>query len=273
MTAPTRIPIALTIAGSDPSGGAGIQADLKTFSALRVYGAAVITALTAQNTRTVRAIHDPPLDFILAQLDTVLADVVVDAVKVGMLSRPEAITVVARRLRAWPTLPLVLDPVMVAKSGAPLLRPEAAAALRQELMPLARVVTPNLPEAAVLLGERQEAVLEHREEACRRILQLGARAVVLKGGHAGGPESEDLLMGEGVDGLVRLTAPRVATKNTHGTGCTFAAAITAGLAQGLGLTDAVKQAKRYITGAILAADQLKVGQGHGPVHHFFDLWK
>lgn len=267
------IPIALTIAGSDPSGGAGIQADLKTFSALRVYGAAVITALTAQNTRTVRAIHDPPLDFIVAQLDTVLSDLAVAAVKVGMLSRPEAITIVAGRLRARPTLPVVLDPVMVAKSGAALLRPEAAAALRAELMPLARVVTPNLPEAAVLLGERQEAVLQHREEACRRILALGARAVVLKGGHASGPQAEDLLMGEGVDGLVRLSEPRVVTKNTHGTGCTFAAAITAGLSQGLSLTEAVTRAKRYITGAIMAADQLHVGQGHGPVHHFFDLWK
>ncbi len=264
----TRVPIALSIAGSDPSGGAGIHADLKTFSALSVYGAAVITALTAQNTRGVFAIHDPPVSFVLQQVDAVLDDLEVGAVKIGMLGGAALIEVLADRLRD--VHPLVLDPVMVAKGGAALLPAEALVALRTRLVPLAQVLTPNLPEAAALLHEDLSSVLGDPEGACRRLLLLGPRAVVLKGGHGGGDTSDDFFC----DGstLVRLSAPRTATKNTHGTGCTFSAAITALLARGLSGEEAVRGAKTYVTAAIAAADGLGVGQGHGPVHHFFALW-
>lgn len=263
-------PIALTIAGSDSSGGAGIQADIKTFSALGVYGASVVTALTAQNTRTVSAIHDPPAAFIAAQIDAVFADLRVAAVKIGMLSRSGAIATVAERLAAHGARNVVLDPVMVAKGGARLLEESAVAALRERLVPGADVVTPNIPEAAALIGEPVDRVIAEPEAACRRIVALGARAVVLKGGHAAGATSDDLLYGGGA--FVRFGAPRVATRNTHGTGCTFSSAIAAHLARGFGLEDAVRAAKAYVSAAIAAGAALEIGGGHGPVHHFHALW-
>ena len=261
---------ALTIAGSDSGGGAGIQADLKTFSALGVYGASVITALTAQNTREVRAIHDVPPDFIAQQIDAVFDDIRIDAVKIGMLSRPEVIETVAAGLERHGVTKLVLDPVMVAKSGAHLLAPEAVDALRERLLPLATLVTPNLPEAAVLLTEdplEDEAAMAAVSE---RLLALGPKWVLLKGGHLEGPDSTDLLMGGGE--TRRFAAPRVPTANTHGTGCTLSSAITAGLAQGLDVIEATARAKDYVTAALKAADQLDVGAGHGPVHHFHGIW-
>ena len=269
MTAP-EIANALTIAGSDSGGGAGIQADLKTFSALGVYGASVITALTAQNTREVRAIHDAPPEFIAQQIDAVFDDIRIDAVKIGMLSRPEVIETVAAGLERHGVTKMVLDPVMVAKSGDRLLADEAVDALRERLLPLATLVTPNLPEAAVLLGE--DAIIEGDDmaAACERLLALGPAWVLLKGGHLKGPESSDLLMGGGVSR--RFTAPRVPTANTHGTGCTLSSAITAGLAQGLDMVQATARAKDYVTEALKAADRLDVGTGHGPVHHFHDHW-
>ena len=266
-------PIALTIAGSDSGGGAGIQADLKTFSALGVYGASVITALTAQNTREVRAIHDVPADFIAAQLDTVFDDLEVNAVKIGMLSRPETIRTVAAILRERRLTNIVLDPVMVAKSGDKLLADEAVDALRSELLPLARLITPNLPEAAVLLGVAEADSHEAMREQAEALLQLGPQAVLIKGGHlpdSAGDDSADLL-------LVRtqahwLPARRIPTRNTHGTGCTLSSAIAAGLARGLDIQPAVDEAKAYITEAIQAADRLHVGSGHGPTHHFHRWW-
>jgi hydroxymethylpyrimidine/phosphomethylpyrimidine kinase len=263
-------PIALTIAGSDSGGGAGIQADLKTFSALGVYGASVITALTAQNTREVRAIHDVPAEFVRAQLDTVLDDLRVDAVKIGMLSRPEVIAVVAAVLRERFRGPVVLDPVMVAKSGDRLLRSEAVAALAQDLLPLATVITPNLPEGADLLGIAEPVDEAQCVDMARRLATLGAGAVLLKGGHLQGPDSVDLLVMD--DHISRLAAPRHATRNTHGTGCTLSSAIAAFLARGEALGDAVDAAKRYVFDAIGAADTLGVGHGHGPVHHFHASW-
>ncbi|MCH7555500.1 MAG: bifunctional hydroxymethylpyrimidine kinase/phosphomethylpyrimidine kinase [Proteobacteria bacterium] len=261
---------ALTIAGSDRGGGAGIQADLKTFSALGVYGASVITALTAQNTREVRAIHDVPPEFIAQQIDAVFDDIRIDAVKIGMLSRPEVIETVAAGLERHGVTKLVLDPVMVAKSGDLLLAAEAVAALRERLLPLAMLVTPNLPEAAVLLAEDPITDDSEMAPACERLLALGPQWVLLKGGHMAGPESTDLLMGGDISR--RFAAPRVATRNTHGTGCTLSSAIAAGLAQGLDVVEAVARAKDYVTAALKAADRLDVGTGHGPVHHFHGYW-
>jgi len=265
------IPIALTIAGSDSSGGAGIQADLKTFSALGVYGASVITALTAQNTTGVSAIHDVPDDFIAAQMDAVFSDLAVKAVKIGMLSRPGAIRTVAEGLARHKARPVVLDPVMVAASGARLLSDDSLNDLRTILIPAADLITPNLPEAGALLGLEAAHTEEEMQRQGAALLALGARAVLMKGGHGEGPESVDLLVTPA--GTQRFTAPRHATRNTHGTGCTLSSAIAAGLASGLGLPDAVEKAKTYITGAIAAADRLDVGTGHGPVHHFFQLWR
>jgi hydroxymethylpyrimidine/phosphomethylpyrimidine kinase len=262
--------IALTIAGSDSGGGAGIQADLKTFSALGVYGASVLTALTAQNTLGVTAIHDVPEDFVAAQMDAVFSDLAVNAVKIGMLSRPEVIHTVAQGLDRWKQGVVVLDPVMIAASGDQLLRPEAVATIIAELLPRALLVTPNLPEAARLLdgpvaGDRHDMQLQAEE-----IMALGAQAVLLKGGHGAGDESADLLLTDA--GPHWFTAPRHATQNTHGTGCTLSSAIAAGLAKGLSLEDAVAAAKIYVTDAIKAADTLKIGEGYGPVHHFHQWW-
>ena len=261
------IPIALTIAGSDSSGGAGIQADLKTFAALGVYGASVITALTAQNTREVREIHDVPAAFVRTQLDTVFADLAIQSVKTGMLSQPEVIVTVAAYLQGYPALPIVVDPVMVSKNGATLLVPEAIDVLKTNLIPLATVITPNIPEAAILLDTTVDDIEKQRDTACKQLFDLGSKAVVLKGGHGKGPLSEDLFY----DGqsVTSLPAPRITTTNTHGTGCTFASAIAAHLAHGKPPLSATRLAKEYITAAITAAKSLKVGHGHGPVHHFF----
>lgn len=264
-------PIALTVAGSDSGGGAGIQADLKTFSALGVYGASVITAITAQNTRAVTAVHPVPVDIIAAQLDAVFDDLAVAAVKIGMLGGPEVIAAVAEGLAAQ-SLPVVLDPVMVAKSGAALLPEAAVAALRKRLLPLATLLTPNLPEAARLLEVEIAASEPEAEAQGRALLALGAQAVLMKGGHAAGAVCVDLLV-TGDGGVLRLEAPRLATRNTHGTGCTLASAIAAGLAKGRDLETAVCDAHGYLQGALAAADGLAVGSGHGPVHHFHALWR
>jgi hydroxymethylpyrimidine/phosphomethylpyrimidine kinase len=265
-----RTPIAVTIAGSDSGGGAGIQADLKTFAAFGVYGASVITALTAQNTQGVAAIHDVPADFIAAQIDAVFSDLKVGAVKIGMLSQPAVIAAVAAGLDRHGQTNVVLDPVMVAASGDRLLAPEAVDVLRRELIPRALIVTPNLPEAAALLDAPPAANEGDMRDQAERLLALGPRAVLLKGGHGEGPESVDIFF----DGTVELRLPalRIATRNNHGTGCTLSAAIAAGLAKGLQLVEAVGEAKAYVTLAIAAADRLAIGSGHGPVHHFHAWW-
>jgi hydroxymethylpyrimidine/phosphomethylpyrimidine kinase len=263
--------IALTIAGSDSGGGAGIQADLKTFAALGVYGACAITALTAQNTRSVEAIFEVPADFVTAQIDAVLADFAVGAVKVGMLLRPETVVAVARALGRHRVRNIVLDPVMIASSGASLLAPDAVMALREELIPRAYLVTPNLPEAAALCDASLARNEREMEVQAREILSLGARRVLIKGGHREGDESVDLLIGEG--DVVRLSAKRIATGNTHGTGCTLSSAVAAGLAKGLDIVRAVQQAKAYVTAAIAGADALQVGRGAGPLDHFPAQWR
>jgi hydroxymethylpyrimidine/phosphomethylpyrimidine kinase len=263
--------IAVTIAGSDSGGGAGIQADLKTFSALGVYGASVLTALTAQNTRGVTAIHDVPADFVTVQIDAVFSDLAVNAVKIGMLSRPKVIEAVAAGLDRWGQTKVVLDPVMVATSGDKLIADEAVAVIIATLFPRVALITPNVPEAARLLGEPAAHDRAAMEGQARRLLKCGARAVLLKGGHNDGPESADYLLTGG--GGRWLTAPRAATRNTHGTGCTLSSAIAAGLALGKGLDTAVADAKAYVTAAIAAADRLAVGHGHGPVHHFHAWWR
>jgi len=263
-------PIALTIAGSDSSGGAGIQADLKTFAALGVHGGSVLTALTAQNTQGVTGIHDVPPGFIAAQIDAVFADLHVGAVKIGMVSGAAAIEVVGAGLARHQAKNVVLDPVMVATSGAALLATEAIDKLRRDLIPRALVVTPNLPEAAALTGATIARNEHEMEIQAREILALGARTVLIKGGHAEGAESVDLLIGQ--DGVLRLSAARVSSRNTHGSGCTLSSAIAAGLAKGCPLHDAVRAAKAYVTAAIAAADHLNVGQGPGPLHHFHQFW-
>ncbi|HWP26669.1 MAG TPA: bifunctional hydroxymethylpyrimidine kinase/phosphomethylpyrimidine kinase [Xanthobacteraceae bacterium] len=263
-------PIAVTIAGSDSGGGAGIQADLKTFSALGVYGASVITALTAQNTLGVRAIHDAPPEFIAAQIDAVFSDLDVKAVKIGMLSRAATIEAVASGIDRHGMANVVLDPVMVAASGDRLLAGDAVAALRKLLIPRALVITPNLPEAAALLDAQPAKGEDEMQAQAQRLLRLGTKAVLIKGGHGEGVESVDLLVDAA--GVLRLAAPRVATRNTHGTGCTLSSAIAAELAKGRALADAVRAAKAYITAAIKAADRLQIGKGRGPVHHFHQWW-
>ena len=262
--------IALTIAGSDSGGGAGIQADLKTFSALGVYGASVITALTAQNTRGVSGIHDVPADFVAAQLEAVLSDLAVGAVKTGMLSQPAVIEVVAAAL-AGRDVPIVIDPVMVAASGDRLISAAAVQTLRERLVPMATLITPNLPEAAALLETAPAAGRAAMIGQAEALAALGPRAVLLKGGHGRSERSDDLLLEAGRE-PVWLSAERHPTKNTHGTGCTLASAVAAGLAQGMALAAAVERAKRYVTAAIVAADRLSIGHGHGPVHHFHAIW-
>jgi hydroxymethylpyrimidine/phosphomethylpyrimidine kinase len=271
----TRAPTALTIAGSDSGAGAGIQADLKTFAALGVYGTSAITAITAQNTQGVTAIFELPASIVAAQIDAVLSDIGADAVKTGMLSNASIIETVAAKLResALGGRPLVVDPVMVAKSGDRLLREDAIAALREQLLPLATVLTPNLPEAEVLLG-RSLATWDDVRAGAKELVAMGAQAVVMKGGHlpasAGreGPATDILYDGQE---FREYTASRVDTVNTHGTGCTFASAIAAGLARGESLHSAVAMAKAYVTKALQSAYPL--GHGHGPVHHFFRYWQ
>lgn len=264
-------PIALTIAGSDSSGGAGIQADLKTFAALDVYGASVIAALTAQNTKGVTGIHDVPADFITAQIDAVFTDLDVRAVKIGMLSQVAAIEAVAAGLDRHAAQNIVLDPVMVATSGDRLLAANAVEAMRRLLIPRARVITPNLPEAAALLDKPVAESEQEMEAQGRALLALGTQAVLIKGGHGKTPESVDLLVEP--NGVTRLAGPRIATRNTHGTGCTLSSAIAAGLAKGYSLAIAAREAKAYVTDAIAAADLLEIGHGHGPLHHFFAQWR
>jgi hydroxymethylpyrimidine/phosphomethylpyrimidine kinase len=260
-------PIAVTIAGSDSSGGAGIQADLKTFAALGVYGASVITALTAQNTREVTAVHAPPPRFVRQQIDAVYSDLEAAATKIGLLPDARLVAAVADGLHRWHARNIVLDPVMISSSGRRLASPEAVEAVRSLLFPLAHLLTPNLAEAAALLGENvasDEAAMTRQGE---RIIGLGARAVLVKGGHAGGAQSVDLLVD--ASGVTRFPARRIATTNTHGTGCTLSSAIAAHLAKGLDLRRAVSRAKAYLTEAIANADRLKVGTGAGPLHHFY----
>ncbi|MFN3854251.1 MAG: bifunctional hydroxymethylpyrimidine kinase/phosphomethylpyrimidine kinase [Phreatobacter sp.] len=262
--------IAVTIAGSDSGGGAGIQADLKTFSALGVYGASVITALTAQNTLGVQAIHDVPPDFIAAQMDSVFSDLKVGAAKIGMLSQAPVIEAVAAGLDRHGVTQVVLDPVMVATSGDRLLNPDAVSALRRLLIPRASLVTPNLLEAAALLDQPVAASEDDMLAQGQALIARGARAVLVKGGHGTGETSTDLLVTP--DGKVRLEARRIATRNTHGTGCTLSSAIAAGLARGLPLDQAVREAKDYVTAAIAASERLSIGAGHGPTHHFHAFW-
>jgi len=262
---------ALTIAGSDSGGGAGIQADLKTFSAIGCFGMSVVTALTAQNTVAVTAIHPVPPEFITRQLDAVLADIGTDAVKIGMLHSPEVIQAVAEALRRHAVTNIVLDPVMVAKSGDKLLQDDAVAALKSDLLPMADVITPNLPEAGVLLGydvttEREMAA------ACRELAQLGCRAVLLKGGHLESTQSPDLLYVGDAATPLRLDADRIDTPNSHGTGCTLSSATAAYLALGRPIEAAVRESKRYVHQSLTSGAGYKLGQGHGPVHHFHAFW-
>jgi hydroxymethylpyrimidine/phosphomethylpyrimidine kinase len=264
------IPVALTIAGSDSSGGAGIQADLKTFAALGVYGASVITALTAQNTRGVTGIHPVPADFVTAQIDAVFGDLDVRAVKIGMVAQSATIEAIVAGLVRWSPAHVVLDPVMVATSGDRLLAADAVEGLRTKLIPRASLVTPNLPEAAALLNEPVAASEAAIESQGQRLLALGCGAVLIKGGHGQGPESIDYLVSG--NGIIALAAPRIATKNTHGTGCSLSSAIAAGLAKGEELETAVRAAKAWISAAIAAADRLDVGHGQGPIHHFHGFY-
>jgi hydroxymethylpyrimidine/phosphomethylpyrimidine kinase len=266
----TTIPNVLTIAGSDSGGGAGIQADLKAFSALGAYGASVITALTAQNTRGVIAIHTPDAAFVSAQIDAVFDDIRIDAVKIGMLANADIVRAVAAALRRYRPAHVVLDTVMISKSNHALLAPEAVAALRDELLPLATLVTPNLPEAAALLDQdaaTDEAGMVRQGEALRA---LGAQAVLMKGGHLSTAESPDWLIEAA--GSLRLAGVRVPVKNTHGTGCTLSSAIAALLPQRDDMAGATTDAKAYLTGAIENSARLDVGHGVGPVHHFYRWW-
>jgi hydroxymethylpyrimidine/phosphomethylpyrimidine kinase len=263
-------PIALSIAGSDSSGGAGIQADLKTFSALEVYGASVVTALTAQNTRGVEAVHVVPPDFVLKQMRAVASDLKIRAIKIGMLATKAIIAAVAEGLKHFPGVPVVLDPVMVAESGDPLLEAAALDALRSDLMPLATLITPNLAEAAALLGQSLARSECEMMMQALKLKEAGANAVLIKGGHAEDPTAVDIFCAG--DAPIRLEASRVDTRNTHGTGCTLSAAIAAELAKGVSLAEAAEAAKAYVTAAIFATDALEIGGGRGPVHHFHAWW-
>ena len=260
------MPTALTIAGSDSGAGAGIQADLKTFAALGVYGTSALTAITAQNTLGVTAVHEIPTEVIAAQIEAVISDIGADAVKTGMLSSSAIVELVAQELKRHGVERLVVDPVMIAKSGYSLLQPEAVEALRSKLLPLAAVVTPNIPEAEVLTGLTINSLDDMRRSA-EQIFGMGAGSVVVKGGHLAGPATD--LFYDGSQ-FKEFTAPRIDTVNTHGTGCTFASAVAAGLACDMSVFDAVAQAKEYVTEAILRS--FPIGQGHGPLNHFYKLW-
>lgn len=269
------IPNVLSIAGVDPSGGAGILADVKAISALGGYACAVVAALTAQNTSAVSGVQPVDPGFVREQMDTLLADVHIAATKIGMLGQAPVIEVVAERLAHWKAAPLVLDPVMVAKSGDALLEKNAIGALRDALLPLATVITPNLPEAGVLLESRAPETLKEMTRAAEKLRLLltgdGQRWVLLKGGHLPGSDPIDLL--HDGDRMVELAGERVATRNTHGTGCTLSSALATLLARGADMPAAARAAKQYLTGALRHADALAVGKGHGPVHHFWRLWQ
>ena len=262
----------LTIAGSDSGGGAGIQADLKTFAAIGCYGMSVITALTAQNTRGVTAIHALPPSFAVAQMTAVFTDIGADAVKIGMLYSAELIEAVTETLNKYRARNIVLDPVMVAQSGDKLLQDDAIEAIREHLMPVADVVTPNLPEAEVLLGQKIET-FEDMRRAARSLAQFGGRSILIKGGHLEERKSSDLLYLTEEDRFVILEAERVDSRNNHGTGCTLSSAIAAYISRGSQIEDAVRKAKTFIQNAIRAGAAYKIGHGHGPVHHFFEFWE
>ena len=271
---PRAIPNTLTIAGMDPSGGAGILADVKAMSALGAYACAVVAALTAQNTQAVTDISPVNPQFVRAQIDTLFADIEIHAVKIGMLGQTGIIEVVADRLGHHKPPHLVLDPVMVAKSGDLLLEQKAIGALREQLLPLATVITPNLPEAGVLLEMRSVETVREMRRVAERLRNLmthgGHRWVLLKGGHLPGNDTIDIL--HDGDKMIELPGHRIQTRNTHGTGCTLSAALAALLPQMDDVADATRAAKEYLVAAIASADMLKVGQGHGPVHHFHKLW-
>lgn len=262
------VPNVLSIAGSDPSGGAGIQADLKTFGALGCYGMAVLTALTAQNTRGVTGVHIPPAEFVGQQIEAVFADVQVHAVKIGMLASPDIIAVVADRLAHHRAPNIVLDPVLVATSGDSLGGPGVVEAMVRHLFPLATIITPNGPEAAAFLHGAEPRSVGDLEKAARDLQSFGARSVLVKGGHVQGTDAVDALY-DGRD-LRLFTAPRIKTQNTHGTGCTLSSAIAAYLSKGLPVGEAVATAKTYLTQSLHHADELRVGSGHGPVNHFWN---
>ena len=266
MAAMTYIPKAMTIAGSDSGGGAGIQADLKTFAALGVYGTSTLTAITAQNTLGVMGVHEVPIEMISAQIDAVLGDIGADAVKTGMLASSAIIECVAEAMTRHQVQRLVVDPVMVAKSGDSLLREDAVETLKTKLIPLAALVTPNIPEAETLTG-LEITTPDDVRQAARCIIEMGARGVVVKGGHLEGPATDLFYDGSQFQ---EFTSPRINTANTHGTGCTFASAVAAGLAQELDMIDAVAQAKEYVTAAI--RHSFPLGQGHGPLNHFYKMW-
>ena len=269
---PRQYCIVLTIAGSDSGGGAGIQADLKTFSAIGCYGMSVITALTAQNTRGVNSIHAVPPAFAVAQIDAVLSDIGADAIKIGMLYSAELIEAVAEALKKHGARKIVLDPVMVAQSGDNLLQDDAVEAIKTHLMPLADVVTPNMPEAVVLIGQAIQS-RENLENAAKILAAYGSRSILIKGGHEDGDKSTDLLYLTREDRFVRLAAERIQTKNNHGTGCTLSSAIASYLARGHDIEPAVQKAKAFMNQAIAAGAAYKIGHGHGPVHHFFRWWE
>ncbi len=263
-----RIKVALTIAGSDSSGGAGIQADLKTFQALGVFGMSAITAVTVQNTQKVYAIQEIEPQIVHDQIVCLFDDIQIDAVKIGMVSSKVLIETIAAALGKVPLPPVVLDPVMISKSGYALLKQEARRALIEQLFPLAEVITPNIHEAEALIEGTITSESQMRS-AAEQIVQMGARKVVVKGGHMGGEQAVDIVYdGRKFD---RISSDRIATTNTHGTGCTFSAAIAAHLARGYPFLEAVSRTKQYITGAI--AHALPIGKGHGPTHHFFDLYR
>ncbi len=259
----------MTIAGSDSGGGAGIQADLKTISANHCYGMSVITALTAQNTIGVSAIHPVPVDFVRQQLEAVLGDIGTDAIKIGMLFSPELIKTVAAMLKKFNCRNIVLDPVMVATSGDRLIEDDAIKALKTELIPLAELITPNLPEASVLL-ERDISSRDDLARAAIDLSKLGCTNILIKGGHLDESQDSDDLLYLGEEGkTIPFPVTRIETNNTHGTGCTLSSAIASGRARGLDIEQAVRAAKDYITGAIAAGAGYRIGNGHGPVHHFF----
>lgn len=263
---------ALTVAGSDSGGGAGIQADLKTFSALGCYGMSVITAVTAQNSVAVSGIHPIPPDFVGLQLDAVLGDIGADAVKIGMLHSSPIIAMVADRLSRYECGAIVVDPVMVATSGDSLFLAQAVDDLKADLLPLAALVTPNLPEASLLLG-REVTGREQMADACRDLARLGCRSVYLKGGHLAGDSSVDMLFDGQTGKITELEGERVITGNSHGTGCTLSSAIAAYLAKGMALPEAARLAKTYVGLALIAGAEITTGHGHGPVHHFHAWWQ
>ena len=263
---------ALTIAGSDPSGGAGIQADLKTFSACGCFGTSAIVAVVDENTVGVTGVHPVPVDFVTGQIKSVLDDIGTDSVKIGMLHSSELIRAVRDTLASYDMHNVVLDPVIVATSGDKLLQDEAISTLKNELVPYVRVITPNIPEAEILLGEKI-----NRQADLRRVIKdLSVNrsvSVLLKAGHLSESTLTDVFYNAETDEILELTSQRLQTKNTHGTGCTFSSAVAAYLAHGLPLNDAVRSAKEYINRALIAGSEYEIGKGYGPVHHFFSFWE